>query len=410
MRKILITMVLSLLVVPIVAGIPAMKTETSLHSTKPYWVKSNNPLVKSVVKIRHEFRNYFSASLTPTQAKLLRLLGIEVEPVKAFYITKPTCNYNGICEPELGENPSCSDCKTSGETSTQRTCYPSEQIPWNIKKVKGGSGGANVDIAVLDTGVYTDHPDLKRRIIDCKDFTKGPKVKNSCKDGNGHGTHVAGIIAADGGEDGKGIIGVAPEANIMAYKVCNDIGVCYEDDIAAAIDYAAAHGAEIISMSFGSDVQSIYIKDAIDRNPGVLYVAAAGNDREDGIGSIDYPAAYVKVIAVAAFDSSDKMASFSSLGVNDGDWIIEEKEIEFAAPGVNIESTWNDGCYKVLSGTSMATPHISGLAAKYWQGNASATRAYLQELAKNYTLQVFDYGQPGDDIEAGFGLPVPVTG
>jgi subtilisin len=115
----------------------------------------------------------------------------------------------------------------------------------------------------------------------------------------------------------------------------------------------------------------------------------------------------VKVVAVAAFDSLDAMASFSSLGVNDGDWAIEEKEIEFAAPGVGVESTWNDGCYKYLSGTSMSTPHVSGIAARDWKGTAADTRTYLQELAYNYTTQVFDYGQTGDDIEAGFGLPVP---
>ena len=100
------------------------------------------------------------------------------------------------------------------------------------------------------------------------------------------------------------------------------------------------------------------------------------------------------------------MAGFSSIGSNDGDWIIEEQEVEFAAPGVNVLSTYADGCYDYMDGTSMATPHIAGIAARDWQGTASATRAYLQHWAHNHTMQVYDYGQPGDDIEAGFGLPL----
>jgi subtilisin len=161
-------------------------------------------------------------------------------------------------------------------------------------------------------------------------------------------------------------------------------------------------------MSLGGDTQSSLIKDAIDyaTDNGVLVVAAAGNDRKDGIGSIDYPGAYVNVVAVAAFDSTDNMADFSSLGATAGDWSIEEKEIEFAAPGVSVESTWKNGCYNTISGTSMATPHIAGIAAKDWQGTAAKTRVYLQDLAEYYTKNVKDYGQTGDDIEAGFGLPI----
>jgi subtilisin len=184
----------------------------------------------------------------------------------------------------------------------------------------------------------------------------------------------------------------------MAYKVCGDSGICYTDDIAAAIDYAASHGAEIVSMSLGGDTQSSYIKDAIDRNPGVLYVAAAGNDGPAD-GSIDYPGAYVKVIAVGAIDTNEGVPSWSSRGINDGDYTIEEREVEFGAPGVDIYSTWNDGCYNTISGTSMATPHVSGLAAKLWQGSASATRDYLQSVA-------VDIWYNGDDTATGFGLPV----
>jgi subtilisin len=425
MKKVLVFPAIAIVLIPMVLATPA-------NSRAPYWVLSDNQALRNVVEVRHDFGSYFSAWLTPAQVRILEVLGVETEPVEVWYITSPPegagkpvcgdgeahpseqCGEPGL--PECPEGYTCVDCKCVSEEEVV-VCYPDNQYPWGIVKVKGGSGGTGVDVAVLDTGVMVDHQDLANRIVDCKDFTKGPKPKDRCNDGHGHGTHVSGTVLAWGDWDGsgtvdpgEGIVGVAPQANLMAMKVCTDEGWCWTDDIAAGIDYAATHGAEVISMSFGGDRQSKYIKEAIDRNPGVLYVAAAGNDRQPDPSAdnptIDYPAAYVKVIAVAAFDVSDAMWTFSSTGVNDGDWIIEEKEIEFAAPGVSIESTWNDGCYKYMSGTSMSTPHVSGLAAKYWQGSALATRGYLQELAYNYTTQVFDYGQPGDDIEAGFGLPV----
>jgi subtilisin len=259
------------------------------------------------------------------------------------------------------------------------------------------SGGANVDVAVLDTGVNSDHLDLKGRVEQCKDFT-GRSIKNSCGDRNGHGTHVAGTILADGGEDGKGIFGMAPEADLFAYRVCGSRW-CKSDDIAWAIRHAADQGAEIISMSIGGDYQNSLEKDAIDyaTSMGCLVVAAAGNDGP-ATGSIDYPGANVKVIAVGAIDSNKNVPSWSSRGVNDGDYVIEEREVEFAAPGVNVESTWKDGGYYYEDGTSMATPHISGLAVKFWQGNAGATRTYLQGLAQ-------DIWTTGDDTATGFGLP-----
>jgi len=284
-------------------------------------------------------------------------------------------------------------------TPEERTCYPDEQFPWGIRKVGGGSGGTGIKVAVLDTGVDVDHPDLKENIIDCKDTTKRG-IKRGCADGNGHGTHVSGIIAANGGPDGLGIYGVAPEAKLMEIKVCGNSGFCWADDIAEGIRYAADNGANIISMSLGGDTPDPQILAAIDYavENGVLVIAAAGNDGPEE-GSIDYPGAYVKVIAVGAIDASENVPDWSSRGVNDGDYVMEEREVEFGTPGVSIESTWNDGCYKYLSGTSMATPHVSGLAAKLWQGSAGATRDYLHQVAK-------DIWEPGDDMATGFGLPV----
>src|SRR6185369_6088044 len=178
---------------------------------------------------------------------------------------------------------------------------PSDQTPWGIEtlyndsSIATTSGGDGVKVAILDTGVTTTHPDLKNRIVGCKDFTsfRFPVVNGQCDDKNGHGSHVSGIVAADSGTDNLGIYGVAPAARIMAYKVCGDTGNCYADDIAAGLKAAADDGAQVVNMSFGSDTDTALIGDAVRYafGKGVLMVAAAGNDGPYPV-SIDYPGAY----------------------------------------------------------------------------------------------------------------------
>ena len=172
-----------------------------------------------------------------------------------------------------------------------------------------------------------------------------------------------------------------------------------------AIRNAADNGAHIINMSLGSDTESSLIKDAIFYavSKNVLVVAAAGNDGPDP-DSIDYPGANSNVIAVGAFDIAQVIADWSSRGINSTTtpYVVEEKDIEFAAPGVIIESTWNNGGYVILSGTSMASPHMAGLAAKLWQKDAldpdSATRDLLHTFSQDLNLV-------GDDNTSGFGFP-----
>lgn len=402
MKKILIfSLVLG---VTLLAGgiVIAAGAEKTGDENSRYLVKSNNSILKIMYGVNHKFDSGFTTELSKGQLKFLDRLGVEIEEVQTSYIlVKPECG-DGIChssEP-LKCPQDCDDPEPDPEP-----CTPSVKYPWGVEKVDGGSGGAEVTIAVLDTGVYTDHPDLEVAI--CKDATL-TGIANGCADTNGHGTHVTGTIAANSGT-GSGIFGVAPDVTLMAIKVCGADGYCWNDDIAAGIEHAADNEANIISMSLGSDRQSLLIKEAINYavGKGVLVIAAAGNDgrRE---GSIDYPAANINVIAVGAINVNENIPRWSSRGVNDGDWMIEEREIEFAAPGVGVESTWNNGCYNTISGTSMAAPHIAGIAARDWQGSASATRAHLQGLAKDYTNHIFDYGLTGDDIEAGLGLPIEV--
>ncbi len=365
-----------------------------------------NGLLRATFGVTHNFNNGFTTELTAGQLKALERiagrLGITIEPVPVWHISAPP----GACSPW----PQCRDSDPEPDPTPSRDFFPSDQTPWGIEliynnpSIASTSGGAGVDVAVLDTGVFADHLDLTQRVVQCKDFTRGPKVRKGCADGNGHGTHTAGTVIADGGADGEGIFGVAPDANLFAYKVCGSDGSCPSDDIAKAIETAADNGAEIISMSLGGDTESILVRDAIAYavSKGVLIVAAAGNDGPAD-GSIDWPGANADVIAVGAIDVNVAVADFSSRGVNDGDWIVEAQEVEFGAPGVAVLSTYNNGGYATGDGTSMATPHIAGLAAKLWQGDAASTRTYLQGLAS-------DIWTTGDDTATGFGLPqVPTS-
>ena len=366
-----------------------------------YLVKSNNSVLKMMYGVRHNFDSGFTTNLTQGQLKVLEKFGVETEEVVMYHILVPP----GACSP-------WPECRNEEPEPEPEPCKPSVRKPWGIERVNGGSGGAGVNVAVLDSGVYKEHLDLDVKL--CKDATKR-RIKDGCLDVDGHGTHVAGTIAANGGSDGEGIFGVAPEANLWVIKVCGPTG-CWTDDIAAGIRYATDNGANIISMSLGGSVESSLIREAIDHaiEGDVLVIAAAGNYHPiyNPENVIQYPAANPDVVAVAAFDELDNIADFSSRGLNDNDWMIEEREIEFAAPGVEIESTWNDGCYNTISGTSMATPHIAGIAARDWKiGGAIETRTYLQGLAEQYTedtINGYDYGLTGDDIEAGFGLPIVV--
>ncbi|QED48044.1 S8 family peptidase [Cytobacillus dafuensis] len=306
---------------------------------------------------------------------------------------------------------------------------PSTQVPWGIKAIyndsslQKSSGGDGIKVAVLDTGANTSHVDLQANVEQCKDFTRtSTYVNNSCTDKNGHGTHVSGTVLANGGNNGQGVYGVAPEAELWAYKVLNDRGSGYSDDIAYAIRHAADEGTRtgskvIISMSLGSSSKDSLIANAVTyaNNQGALVIAAAGNSGPNA-NTIGYPGALVDAVAVAALENVQqngtyRVADFSSRGYqySAGDYVIQERDVEVAAPGASVESTWYNGGYRTISGTSMATPHVSGLAAKIWSSNKGLTnsqlRTDLQNRAKLYDINGGIGASTGDDYASGFGFP-----
>jgi subtilisin len=319
---------------------------------------------------------------------------------------------------------------------------------WGVTRIGSGvvhgSGttGFDVSVAVIDSGVDYTHPDLDGNYAGGYDF-----VENDAEplDVYGHGTHVAGTACAEDNGNGVvdskgdplyGVVGVAPGCALYSLRVLDDNGYGYSSDIIAAMQWAVDNNLQVANLSLGWDRDpGSTVKAAFDNawNAGVVVVAAAGNSgNPPGKGnSTIYPAKYESVIAVAATDSGDNRASFSSTG----------DEVELAAPGVSVYSTWNDdtshydpqpvcgtdangeyGCYKYGSGTSMASPHVAGTAALVIASGVVAdtnsngrvndeVRARMNETAD-------DLGDPGRDPQFGYGLvdadeaaasPEPVT-
>ena len=263
---------------------------------------------------------------------------------------------------------------------------PSLASQWGMYKIEAANstgqsawditGGNSVKIAVLDTGIDQTHTDLSGRIAASQNFT----TAGSANDGNGHGTHVAGIIAANAG-NGIGVAGVAYYASLMNVKVLDDAGSGSSSWVASGITWAADNGAKVINMSLGSATPSKTIEDAINYawNKGVVVVAAAGNE---STSSASYPAYYSNVISVAATDKNDAKASFSNFGT----WV------DVAAPGMSIYSTYKGNTYSTLSGTSMASPYVAGLAGLVWSSGLCTTNSCVRSKIESTADQIIGTG------------------
>jgi len=276
-----------------------------------------------------------------------------------------------------------------------------QTLPWGVDRIDAevvhtSTKGSGVDVAIIDTGIDDTHPDLYGNCKGGWDFVNND---DNPMDDNGHGTHVAGIVAALDNSDG--VVGVAPEASLYALKVLDSNGSGYVSDVVLAIQWAsdpddngsADDRLDVINMSLGGR-KNIFLEWACNLAylDGLLLVAAAGNG-----GAVIYPAAYSSVIAVSATDEYDNLASFSSTG----------KQVELAAPGVNINSTLPEDKYsgddEKWSGTSMASPHVAGTAALVWAANLGWTnddvRAQLQSTAEDIGLSTRKQGYGLVDAE-----------
>jgi subtilisin len=275
------------------------------------------------------------------------------------------------------------------------------QEDWGVIKIGANvvhqtNKGTNIRIAVIDTGINRLHADLKNNYVTGYDFVN---KDSDPMDDNGHGTHCSGIIAAE--INGIAVVGVAPEADLYAYKVLNSRGSGTISNIIAGIQAALSAKVQVISMSLGSTSysQSFYDACFVAKSSNVVVVAAAGNSGNTASGSsVNYPAKYDCVIAVGATDVNDGLASFSSTG----------PEVDVVAPGVNILSdikdvTPYDGLNQdtgTMSGTSMACPHVAGTVALMLAVNSKLTPTQIETILETKAV---DLGDTGVDNLHGYG-------
>ncbi len=273
---------------------------------------------------------------------------------------------------------------------------------WGLPKIKAPAawdittGGSDVTIAVVDTGIDLDHPDLNcsGKLTSGWDFINNDATPD---DDHGHGSHVAGIAAACT-NNSTGVAGVAWGARLMPVKVLDAYGIGSYGQVASGITYAVDHGADVINLSLGGSESSTSLADAIQYayDHSVLVVSAAGNCAQGGsqcgylTNPLIYPAAYPTTLAVAATDFSDNWANFSEY----------HPYVDVAAPGVSIYSTWKNGGYNWLSGTSMATPYVAGLAALIWSLDPSLTRDQVRAIIQSTADDVWTSGK---DDYTGYG-------
>jgi subtilisin family serine protease len=228
---------------------------------------------------------------------------------------------------------------------------PAQTTPWGVTRVKGGAGtGSGSGTAwVIDTGIDLTHPDLNVDVGRSRNFSTG----SSPADGNGHGSHVAGIIGAR--DNSIGVIGVSPGATLVAVRVLNNAGSGTTSGVIAGVDYVAGagHSGDVANMSLGGG-PSQALDDAVvaAAATGVKFTLAAGNESDDANNHSPARANGPNVYTVSAFAQGDNWASFSNFG---------NPPVDYGEPGVSIKSTYKGGGYATLSGTSMAAPHLAGI-------------------------------------------------
>jgi subtilisin family serine protease len=290
----------------------------------------------------------------------------------------------------------------------------SQSQGWGIKQLNvpetwKTTKGSGITVMVIDTG-YSDHPDLKGAMVIAKSRSF-LKYEPDINDLNGHSTHCAGIIGARNND--IGMVGVAPECNIITLKVLGENGTGGFDAIRSALKYAIDVKPDVISMSLGSHSYDKEMHDLIKKlyEMNIPIIAAAGNDGKKKFGNkvidtINYPAKYPEVISVAAYDKYGNPAIFNSYGSDN---------IDFSAPGVDIYSTWVNHEYVSISGTSMATPFVAGivalLLAKHRKQELETGKndcKTISEIKEHLVKYADDKGVVGKDLNWGYGVINPV--
>lgn len=247
--------------------------------------------------------------------------------------------------------------------------------------------GGEITVAVLDTGVSPSHPDLEGKVLPGYNAIQD---NDASHDNNGHGTAVAGLLAARANNE-RGIAGLCWGCRILPVKVLDQYGFGEDAQLARGMHYAVEHGATIINMSLGGAENSQVLREAVESasSQNVLLVASAGNNHEEG-NTTNYPAAYPQVLAVGASGTTDQVTGFSTTG----------SHIDLVAPGVGLWTTTLDGGYGTPNGTSFASPFVSGVAALVWTIRPDVSS---NDVACMLRASADDGGMPGKDSDYGWG-------
>lgn len=362
-------------------NLPLVKADTITNQEKEVIVVYKNEngkedIVEEIKKIEYEFQTVPAVSVLATEEELKNLESNSnidyIEENIPFTIT------------ETGPLTILQSAQIASTGETQ----------WNIKETNvqklwnEGYSGDGVKVAVLDTGIANHHELAIAGGFSTVDYT------NSWQDDHGHGTHIAGIISAKpdiASVNGWDITGVSPDVDLYAVKVLDNSGLGNLQDILEGIDWAIANGIDIINLSIGTPNYSRLfeqiIHDAYEQ--GILLVAASGNDGLEN--SVQYPAKFNDVIATSSVNESLLLSDFSSTG----------NQVDFSAPGEKIISTFTEGKYAMKSGTSQATPHVTGMLALLKQKYPNLTNSELKTLL---TKHIKDLGVVGQDPFYGYGL------
>lgn len=266
----------------------------------------------------------------------------------------------------------------------------SQTLDWGMVKLNiptlhsSGITGKGIKVAVIDTYCNPAHPDMGGAIVKSINVTSEAYTVPQ----NGHGQGTCGIIGARNND--TGVLGVAPDCQIVAIKAMREAGSGDMNEIIAGVDAAIAEGVQIINMSLGTSTDVPQLKAAITRATaaGIFVVCSAGNAGQTD--SVMYPAKYDNTIAVAASNTSGKISAFSSMG-----WAVD-----LAAPGERVLTCWKDNSYSTVSGTSFSAPYVSGCIALLLSAKLAVTLERLEDTA-------IDLEEPGKDTKAGYGLISP---
>ncbi|WP_330286612.1 S8 family peptidase [Streptomyces sp. NBC_00576] len=355
-------------------------------------------LAAAVVEVRSEQRH----SLVTTAEADPSILAAEPERmVYASQIMAPNQAPTAFFPAYRSDEEVVSRQSSAEAAASQGPAWDEQNATWGLQAIRAtisGMTGRGVKIAVLDTGVDTDHPDLVGCIEETASFVPGETVE----DVFGHGTHCIGTAAGPAKPQNGPRYGVAPEARILAGKVLSNAGSGTDGQILAGMAWAVARGARVISMSLGAAVQpgelfpqtyEILARRALER--GTVIVAAAGNEsrRPGSVRPVGRPANCPSILAVGALDKGLRTAFFSCAGING-----QGGEVNIAAPGVDIHSSVPGGGYDRFMGTSMATPHVAGVLALLAQANPNASAA---DLKADLLSSAFPLMRPVKDVGSG---------